>query len=1790
MIFPSAPQAFRQLVLAFFCVLIAGLPLRAEPLPQPEWTEFRRDGVFWFRIPADMAPEEPLRGFAENWDDRDPAMMAMLHRRRFAVGLYAAGGLHWRSPQSDFDAAAAASGRPELARIGRVPSGNSAGNVASNDFANRFPGLTLALLSYHPTPWQNNMKPPMMAIFSDRDGFDVGEEAYAAATLVMVPHGNAVSYHKSGHHYTHTHNTFTAVWLEEIERLRNPAVIPADGSPVPLRDIPLEDGWVARARGYIFPPDSGGVRYQLGNAEIWPFLDHPGDPLNPNEAYWWFPSERAAREFARHCDDVKRTTIFRQWSEQSGFWREPSTWFLSESRMPHEVNLGLPVQRYGVLPRPDHILTVLPDHTVTLDEGEAHAHWLHVNGNFHMTGGTLNIGYRLTLDNAQSFSFTGGTLNVADMRAASGIVLVNNSFTVSPAGPGRIGTSQLIQYTQRAGGTLAIDIGPHAAADRMTSGVTRFEGGAVAVTLLPGANPQVGDTYDIASGSSMHLDPSVTLAGPDGHRFALRRNDRTLELVFTDGGPIPAAEAPHIALTHSGSTGTHPYTFTANASASTTHNGQSASVRWDFGDGSDPVTGTSASHVYRRPGVYELLVTVTDDQGRSRSRRQTLTINANNTLKPPHADLFAERVSLVPGESLLLDGSRSYDPDGRLVAAWWTVNGERVAEGLTHSVSFSETGVQKVELTVEDNDGLRDTHSVEIHVQPATRVSGIVTLDGAPLADVPVVVRGLMSRDARSDNDGAFAADVTTGRYGVQARWNGALNPSDWVYVTHSHAGQESAELELRYQTGSVSGVVLFEGQPVAGARVFNEKTQLETFTAADGTFTLGGIFGAEETWEVRIQADGFIRETLTLSMPSVLTDQSVVLAPGSGKTAPWPATLSVQVPEGGSTALNLTLDSIGGGHLRWSLRNSSPTLHGHTPGQILQTHSGVFTGTHITGALQDATWDAERNVLWVTHRSGTGVDNRRLYPMNPETGAKGEALDLSALFATNIVCFEWDSQTGHFWFGLESDARIHEVRLNPEGPELLRSFPVPTDAADNTQAYWPVYGLAAGDGWLYVRQGHHKNNFSILKIDPLSGNPAGSITLPSVEGNASQSIGFDTNNSQWRIAWHQGWLWVYEMQIRRNASDPTPAPIWKINPDTGATVESFQLQMGDRSLEYHNGFAMVGDGTFWIRTGQNQTDLRRVALGAIGGGNAIQAVPARGLAVPYSELPLTVTVHAGELPPGTYNNYQLTLRSNDPDLPSFTTTLQVTVGGDVQPLEPPDPPSALQAAAAGTRAITLVWQDNSLQEDGFRIERSPDGLDDWGFLANTGPDATLYTDSGLNPGSIWHYRVRAFNSAGASDWSNTVSATTDTVSTPPSAPEHLSATPLSPTRVDLAWTDTSEIENGFRVQRSVIGASWQTLATLPANSTSYTDNSAQPETEYIYRVEAFNDFGGTLSLDAYVQTPATAPEITGLWNLDFGGTAFAGAGAVGNPGDTWTHRTTRDASTFSMARVGGDGPAVTVWHSQFGGVQNNGTWFPAAQEHLMKSYVHGNGTMELRGLDPHLTYDLYVYGGTPANKAADHHWYGLNVTLDQGAHGAKSTSLPPHVWNESAQRLEPLPGMELTEGVHYVRFENVAPWDLGGGVIGIRASISGLSSGNTDVFVPGTSTRIARQTTAVWSGLQLAVHQQPPPPLTPYEQWRIQNAVDSDGVEIDGTVFPAEQLYIMGAERVEGVWRGLLRIESMILNGDGVPTLGYPTVPGRHYRVWWNNDLTNPEGWRDVNDQAPVGNPLLFRVTVEME
>ena len=167
-----------------------------------------------------------------------------------------------------------------------------------------------------------------------------------------------------------------------------------------------------------------------------------------------------------------------------------------------------------------------------------------------------------------------------------------------------------------------------------------------------------------------------------------------------------------------------------------------------------------------------------------------------------------------------------------------------------------------------------------------------------------------------------------------------------------------------------------------------------------------------------------------------------------------------------------------------------------------------------------------------------------------------------------------------------------------------------------------------------------------------------------------------------------------------------------------------------------------------------------------------------------------------------------------------------------------------------------LSWTDNSSDEDSFRIYRSVDGVSFHWYLT-AGTNQITFSDTGRAAGTTYYYRVTAHNSGGESPPTNTASATTFP---PPTAPTDLTATAISASRIDLAWTDNSNDEDGFKVYGSTDNVNFTLYATLGANVTTRSTINLTSSTTYYFRVFAYNSGGNSANSNIASATTLALP------------------------------------------------------------------------------------------------------------------------------------------------------------------------------------------------------------------------------------------------------------------------------------------------------------------------------------------
>ena len=188
-------------------------------------------------------------------------------------------------------------------------------------------------------------------------------------------------------------------------------------------------------------------------------------------------------------------------------------------------------------------------------------------------------------------------------------------------------------------------------------------------------------------------------------------------------------------------------------------------------------------------------------------------------------------------------------------------------------------------------------------------------------------------------------------------------------------------------------------------------------------------------------------------------------------------------------------------------------------------------------------------------------------------------------------------------------------------------------------------------------------------------------------------------------------------------------------------------------------------------------------------------------------------TYERENLSPGDTRYYRVSAHNSD------STSVPSNVASATTESVRPGAPTNLQATAQDSSTIELTWvepeEDGGSPITGYRIEWSPDGSRGWtNVIANTGSDATSYSDTGLNPNTTRHYRVSAINTKGDGRPSNVDDATT--LAGKPGRPTNLGASARDTSQIDLTWRtpddDGGAEITGYRIEWSDDRSSWVDL------------------------------------------------------------------------------------------------------------------------------------------------------------------------------------------------------------------------------------------------------------------------------------------------------------------------------------------------------------------------------------------
>lgn len=154
---------------------------------------------------------------------------------------------------------------------------------------------------------------------------------------------------------------------------------------------------------------------------------------------------------------------------------------------------------------------------------------------------------------------------------------------------------------------------------------------------------------------------------------------------------------------------------------------------------------------------------------------------------------------------------------------------------------------------------------------------------------------------------------------------------------------------------------------------------------------------------------------------------------------------------------------------------------------------------------------------------------------------------------------------------------------------------------------------------------------------------------------------------------------------------------------------------------------------------------------------------------------------------------------------------------------------------------ISVSWTDRAFNETGYQILREAEGITT--IIDTVAANITSYVDVTAEPAKTYSYRIRGFNQEEKSRDSEGVTISTSrwVPPAPPANPTHHIADNF--TSVDIAWTDGSDNEKGFELERALGDGAFSQIDITGPDVTVFTDDFSF-NIHHQYRIRSYNKFG----------------------------------------------------------------------------------------------------------------------------------------------------------------------------------------------------------------------------------------------------------------------------------------------------------------------------------------------------------
>ncbi|MBN2864044.1 MAG: fibronectin type III domain-containing protein [Bacteroidales bacterium] len=228
---------------------------------------------------------------------------------------------------------------------------------------------------------------------------------------------------------------------------------------------------------------------------------------------------------------------------------------------------------------------------------------------------------------------------------------------------------------------------------------------------------------------------------------------------------------------------------------------------------------------------------------------------------------------------------------------------------------------------------------------------------------------------------------------------------------------------------------------------------------------------------------------------------------------------------------------------------------------------------------------------------------------------------------------------------------------------------------------------------------------------------------------------------------------------------------------------------------------------------------------------------------------------------------YRIRAYNNDGTNPISSNVIAVTTL--LNPPPPPTPPIAVSSTLPDQYGFMANWRQSE-SATGYKLDVSTDN-DFSTYVADYNKKdvsySTSYPVSGLTPDKTYYYRIFAYNIYGTSSASNIISAKTASGQVNvPSAPAAIAGSNLSKFNFTANWSSSAgatgyylDVATDYEFNYIVTGYNRKDVGI----ATTYTVSGLNPDTDYYYRVYAYNADGtsspsGTIHVKTLLNIPET--------------------------------------------------------------------------------------------------------------------------------------------------------------------------------------------------------------------------------------------------------------------------------------------------------------------------------------------